>query len=92
LVVGEGIFWGCFGVAILVLLALPSAMAADYPTKAIRVVTGSAPGGGSDTVARVLAEKLSERFGQPVLVDNRAGAGGTIGADIVAKAPPDGYT
>jgi tripartite-type tricarboxylate transporter receptor subunit TctC len=68
------------------------ALAGDYPSKAIRVVTGSAPGGGSDTVARTLGEKLAERFGQPLLVDNRAGAGGTIGADIVAKAPPDGYT
>lgn len=68
------------------------AVAADFPNKAVRMVTGSAPGGGSDTVARVIAEKLNERFGQPMLVDNRAGAGGTIGADIVAKAPPDGYT
>jgi tripartite-type tricarboxylate transporter receptor subunit TctC len=71
---------------------VPYAMAADFPSKPLRLVTGSAPGGGSDTVARTIAEKLNERFGQPVLVDNRAGAGGTIGADIVAKAPPDGYT
>ena len=63
-----------------------------FPAKPVRLVTGSAPGGGSDTVARTLSEKLAERFGQPVLVDNRAGAGGAIGADIVAKAPPDGYT
>jgi tripartite-type tricarboxylate transporter receptor subunit TctC len=69
-----------------------SAAQPAYPNKAIRMVTGSAPGGGSDTVARTLSEKLNERFGQPMLVDNRAGAGGTIGADIVAKAPPDGYT
>src|SRR4051812_45715804 len=69
-----------------------AAFAADYPTKPIRLVTGSAPGGGSDYVARTLAEKLNERFGQPVLVDNRAGAGGAIGTDIVAKAIPDGYT
>ncbi len=63
-----------------------------YPTKPLRLVTGSAPGGGSDFVARALAEKLSERFGQPVLVDNRPGAGGAIGADVVAKANADGYT
>ena len=73
-------------------LTFPAADAADFPSKPLRLVTGSAPGGGSDTVARTLSEKLNERFGQPVLVDNRAGAGGTIGADIVAKAPPDGYT
>lgn len=64
----------------------------NYPVKPVRLVTGSAPGGGSDFVARILAEKLSERFGQPVIVDNRAGAGGVIGADLVAKANPDGYT
>jgi tripartite-type tricarboxylate transporter receptor subunit TctC len=63
-----------------------------YPAKPLRLVTGSAPGGGSDFVARTLAEKLSERFGQPVLVDNRPGAGGAIGADLVAKANADGYT
>ena len=63
-----------------------------YPAKPLRFVTGSAPGGGSDFVARTLAEKLGERFGQTVLVDNRPGAGGVIGADVVAKANPDGYT
>ena len=67
-------------------------LAADYPNKALRLVTGSAPAGGSDFVARNLAEKLQERFGQPVIVENRAGGGGTIGAHIVVKAPPDGYT
>jgi len=72
--------------------ALVNAAQPAYPSKAIRVVTGSSPGGGSDTVARTLSERLSERFRQPVLVDNRAGAAGAIGADIVAKAPADGYT
>lgn len=69
-----------------------AATAPNYPVKPLRLVTGSAPGGGSDFVARVLAEKLSERFGQQVIVDNRAGAGGAIGAEVVAKANPDGYT
>jgi tripartite-type tricarboxylate transporter receptor subunit TctC len=79
------------GVAFMVATLAPAA-AADYPTRSVRLVTGSAPGGGSDFVARALAEKLGERFGQSVIVDNRAGAGGSIGADIVAKAAPDGYT
>lgn len=70
----------------------PAASVPGYPAKPLRLVTGSAPGGGSDFVARALAEKLAERFGQPVLVDNRPGAGGAIGADVVAKANPDGYT
>jgi tripartite-type tricarboxylate transporter receptor subunit TctC len=69
-----------------------TAATAAYPTKPVRLVTGSAPGGGSDFVARVLSEKLTERFGYTVIVDNRPGAGGVIGADVVAKANPDGYT
>ena len=66
--------------------------AQQYPSKAIRMVVGFAPGGGTDLVARIIGQKMNESWGQPVLVDNRAGATGTIGADIVAKAPPDGYT
>ena len=69
-----------------------SAGAQQYPSKAIRMVVGFAPGGGTDLVARIIGQKMTESWGQPVLVDNRAGATGTIGADVVAKAPPDGYT
>ena len=63
-----------------------------YPEKSIRIVVGFPPGGGADLVARLIAQKLQEAWGQAVLVDNRAGAGGNLGTDIVAKSNPDGYT
>ena len=78
------------------LLALPGlACAADtpsYPTKPIRLVVTFAPGGGTDIFARAIAQKYLESWGQAVIVDNRAGGSGNIGSDMVAKAPPDGYT
>jgi tripartite-type tricarboxylate transporter receptor subunit TctC len=63
-----------------------------YPEKAIRVVSPFPPGGAADTLARALAQKLTESFGRPAVVENRVGAGGTIGTDVVAKSAPDGYT
>ena len=66
--------------------------AADYPEKAVRIVLPYAAGGGADFLTRVIAEKLSEKWRQPVIVDNKPGAGATLGADMVAKAAPDGYT
>jgi tripartite-type tricarboxylate transporter receptor subunit TctC len=78
-----------------VLAALVTAAAsaqAPYPNRAVRLVVPSSAGGGSDIVARIVAPKLSERLGQQVIVDNRAGAGTMIGGEVVAKAPPDGYT
>lgn len=63
-----------------------------YPTKPIRLISPYAAGGGSDTLARIIAQKLNESWGQPVVVDNRPSGGGILGAELVAKAPPDGYT
>ncbi len=76
------------------LLALPALHASGqtYPTRPIRVIVGFAPGGSADITARMVSQKLADAFGQPVIVDNRAGASGIIGSDIVAKAAPDGYT
>ena len=76
----------------VVLVPGASVAQADYPNKPIKLIVGFAPGGSTDIVGRIVAQRLGERLGQTVLVDNKAGAGGTIGADITAKAAPDGYT
>jgi tripartite-type tricarboxylate transporter receptor subunit TctC len=83
----------CVALAAAVACAiLQSALALDYPTKPVRLIVGVAAGGSNDTVARMVAQALSERLGQPVVVENRPGAGGNIGLEAVANAPPDGHT
>ena len=71
---------------------LAAAQAGDFPNKPIRLVVPFPPGGATDAAARLVAVKMSEHWGQPVVVDNRAGAGGNVGSDLVAKSAPDGYT
>jgi tripartite-type tricarboxylate transporter receptor subunit TctC len=68
------------------------AFAQGYPNKPVKVIVPFTPGSATDILARAIGQKLSEQWGQPVIVENRAGAGGTIGAGVVAKSPPDGYT
>ena len=72
--------------------ALAQGAAAGWPARPVTVVVPFPPGGGTDTGARIVAEQLSRKWGQPVLIDNKGGAAGQIGADVVAKARPDGYT
>src|SRR4029077_18084295 len=76
----------------VLLLALTASAAAEYPAKQIRLIIPFPPGGSNDVVGRLVAKELSDQLGQQVYVDNRGGAGGTIGTDIAAKAAPDGYT
>jgi tripartite-type tricarboxylate transporter receptor subunit TctC len=78
--------------ALGLLLAVGGAVAQTYPSRPVRIVVPTSPGGGNDFVARHVGQKLGERLGQQFIVDNRPGAGGTIGTALVAKAPPDGYT
>ena len=83
--------------AVAALAAVPllltiSAQAESYPTHPVRIIVGFPAGGPQDITARIIAQWLSERLGQQFLVESKAGAGGTIGADLVVNSPPDGYT
>lgn len=74
------------------LMSAPAAAADSYPAKSVRVILPGPPGGGADRLARILGQRLSDAWGQPVIVDNRPGAGGLLGMNLLAKATPDGYT
>src|ERR1700716_3999116 len=76
----------------LAFFAAASAFAQTFPTKPVRLIVPFPAGGGSDVIGRIVGQKLGDRIGQQVVVDNRAGAGGSIGTEAVVKAAPDGYT
>jgi tripartite-type tricarboxylate transporter receptor subunit TctC len=79
-------------IAMVLLLSIGSAAAQNYPARPVKLIVPFPPGGNTDIVGRLIAQKLSEAFGQQVYVENRGGAGGTIGAEAAAKSPADGYT
>src|SRR5438477_11278186 len=76
----------------VLLLSATTAFAQPYPNKAVRWIVPFPPGGATDIIARIVAQKMTESWGQAVVVENRAGAAGAIGSDAVAKSAPDGYT
>jgi len=86
----KGISWLAVAAAAMVLA--PAVTAQNYPARTIRLVVHSSPGGSSDILGRMIAQRLTESLGQQVVVENRAGASGIIGVEVAVKAPPDGYT
>ena len=82
----------CFVLVMLVASSMQPLLARDYPEKTIRLIVPYTPGGTADLLARTVGQKMAESFGQQVIIDNRPGAGGNLGADLAAKAAPDGYT
>ncbi|HEY0337840.1 MAG TPA: tripartite tricarboxylate transporter substrate-binding protein, partial [Burkholderiales bacterium] len=83
---------GAILLGLVTTLAIAHAQPSKWPDRPVRVIVPLAPGGGTDIVARLFAARLTGQFGQQFIVDNRAGAGGTIGAEIAVRANPDGYT
>ena len=88
----SSIFLRALAISASLFAASGVAQCAEFPTKPIRFLVGFPPGGGNDLVARMVGQKISDQFGRPVVVDNRPGAGGNVAAELVAKAPPDGYS
>jgi tripartite-type tricarboxylate transporter receptor subunit TctC len=82
----------CSATLLLTVCHAAQAYAESYPARPIRFIVGFAPGGGNDILARMVGQKLTEQFGQSVVIDNRPGAGGNVGAELVSRALPDGYT
>src|SRR5215831_8649006 len=82
----------CLAISLATLSVVVPAMAQDYPSKPIRVIASSAPGGISDIFMRAVGEELTKRWGQPIVIENRAGGGMNIGGRACAEAPPDGTT
>src|SRR2546423_15711301 len=79
-------------VGLAIACAAAPSLAQQYPTRTLRIVVGFAPGGSADVLSRIMGQRLAESLGQPVIIENRAAAGGTVATDIVAKAQPDGHT
>src|SRR5215475_13428780 len=90
----EGACMRMFGrlLVIVALLSSPAIAADEFPSKPIRLIVPFPPGGPNDIIARVVGQRMSELLKQPIVIDNRSGQGGVVGTDVVAKAPPDGYT
>src|SRR5215207_7862930 len=80
------------GAAIAATFTTAPACAQQYPTRALRIVVGFAPGGSADVLSRIMGQRLAESLGQPVIIENRPAAGGTVATEIVSKAQPDGHT
>src|SRR5215510_16376710 len=89
---GGAIGRGVIAIAALIAVLAPCAQAQDYPTRAVKIIVPFPAGGSADVVPRIVAEWLSRKWGQPVVIENRPGAGGNIGAELAYKAEPDGYT
>ena len=83
---------GLIAIGVSALASTGGALALDYPTRPVRWVVGFAPGGANDILARLIGQRLSERLGQPFVIENKPGAGGNVGAEMVIRSEPDGYT